>query len=161
METFETESQSEQRMDISLEQSNEPQLILDEEIKDYLNSSSKWAKFLSIIGFIGVGFMFLGSLFLMIVGGTLGSASMSYGVSPNLMGFLYFIFAVLYIFPIYYLYQFSTGISKGLKLNSQENIKEGFKNLKAQFKYLGIMTIVIISLYFLIFIFGMIAVAFR
>ena len=48
-------------------------ISLNEEIKEYLMETAKWAKFLSILGFIGIGLMFLGVLFSMIINSTYNS----------------------------------------------------------------------------------------
>lgn len=147
---------------------------LNEEIKDYMIETSKWAKFLSILGFIGIGIFALVGLYMISGNSYLGN---SYGYDRsedyyryyrnsrypptgaiNLLSFLIYIgMCVLYFFPIYYLFQFSTKIRNAIDFNSQESLVDGFRYLKSHYKYIGIVTIIILSLYVLIFIFAILA----
>ena len=48
-----------------------------------------------------------------------------------------------------------------VKSVSQENLDESLMNLKSMFKFYGILTIVLLSFYALIFILGMLGLALR
>lgn len=118
--------------------------------KQALLTASKWAKFLSIMGFIGIGFMVLGALIFMI---SLTASSGEFGKVPaGLIGFIYLIFAGINFFPVYYLLQFSNKIRAGIDNSDNMSVEEGFVNLKSLLKFMGITTIVVISIYILIFI---------
>ena len=67
-------------------------LVITTQSKNYLLYAAKWAGFLSIIGFISLGLMILGGLFIGIAGG-----SSQFGI----IGFIYLGMAVIYFFPIY------------------------------------------------------------
>jgi hypothetical protein len=69
------------------------------------------------------------------------------------MGFIYIIFAVIYYFPVSYLHKFSREMKQGLSSKDMNSVSFGFQNLKSLFKFLGIFTIVILSVYALIFLF--------
>ena len=128
-------------------------LVITTSSKNYLLYAAKWAGFLSIIGFISLGLMILAGLTLGIAGG-----SSQFGI----IGFIYLGMAVIYFFPIYYLYLFAQKIKKAVNSTSQSDLEGGFENLKSCFKFLGIFTIVIISVYILIFLVAIVAgTAFR
>jgi|TARA_R110000737_G_scaffold234416_1_gene247368 hypothetical protein len=137
-----------------------------EKIKEYLAIIGKWAKFFSILGFIGMGFMLLAGLAFLLFGSlpmvdSLGGSSVSgYGnmtFMPKLMGFIYIIMAVLYYFPVLYMYNFAIKIKVALASNSQHEYEIAFENLKKHFKFVGLVTVVILSIYALIFVLGLLA----
>jgi hypothetical protein len=126
------------------------ELTISSQTKDYFQEAGKWAYFLSIIGFIGLGLMILGGVLVFF----LQSAASGSG------GFSFFgiaIVAILYFFPIYYLFLFGQKIKAACKASSQSDFDHGIENLKSFFKFLGIFTIVIISIYILIFLLGILA----
>lgn len=116
--------------------------------KEFLLTASKWANFLAIVGFVMLGLMLIMMLF--VVGATAG-------VSGGMTGllFVYFLLvAALGFFPYYYLFQFARNIKEGFAAGSEEGITKGFENLKAMFKFVGIVTIVVLGLYLLMFLLG-------
>ena len=68
------------------------------------------------------------------------------------IGIFYVLMALLYFFPTYYLFQFANKTKKGISNNSNESVEEGLVNLKSMFKFIGIFTVVILSIYALIFL---------
>jgi len=107
-------------------------LVITTSSKNYLLYAAKWAGFLSIIGFISLGLMILAGLGLGIAGG-----SSQFGI----IGFIYLGMAVIYFFPIYYLYLFAQKIKKAVNSTNQSDLEGGFENLKSCFKFLGIFII--------------------
>jgi hypothetical protein len=63
------------------------------------------------------------------------------------MGIIYAVFAAVYIMPVIYLYRFSVNAKEAIRKNDSNDIMTALKNLKSHFKYIGIFTIVILSLY--------------
>lgn len=118
--------------------------------KQALLTASKWAKFLSIIGFIGIGFMVLGALSFIV---SISISGHFYNNSIGYIGLSYLIFAGLNFFPVYYLLQFSNKIRTGIDNSDNISVEDGFVNLKSLFKFMGITTIVVISTYILAIIF--------
>ena len=121
----------------------------------FLQESAKWSKFMAIIGFIGIGLMVLVSLFMAI-----GFSAMSASTMPELpfpmsvFSILYVLFAAIYFFPVYYLYQYATKTSAALHSKNKQLLADGLENLKSHHKFLGIFTLIIISIYGLIFVFA-------
>lgn len=118
-------------------------------MKSQLKETSKWAKFLAILGFIGLGIMVLVALLFMVAGSALPTLD---GFSPTLFGIIYLVFAGIYFLPIKYLYDFSTQMSRAVTMTDQQSFSNAIDSLKSHYKFIGIMTIVMISLYLLMII---------
>ena len=138
---------------------DEKSFISNAEINAYLSETSKWGKFLAIAGFIGMGLLIIMAIFMMF-GLSRISKVPNVGFPMSMFGFLYIVFAVIYYFPVNYLYQFSVRIQQGLNSNDLQKITLGFQNLKSLFRFMGIMTIVIFSIYGLILFIGLPAILF-
>ena len=127
------------------------ELQLTDQAKGFLREAGKWAMFLSILGFIGLGFMLLGGLGIFAASSTLDSMP-SNGMngmpfSMSIIGVLYIVMAVLYFFPRMYLYKFASKIKQAIIGNNTMHLTESFKNLRSHYKFIGILTIVIIASY--------------
>lgn len=129
----------------------ENSLVITDEIKEYLNETSKWGKFLAIMGFIGMGIMILFA-FIMMLGFSAMDDIPQTQFPISSMGFFYILFALVYFFPVNYLYKFSTRIKQGITSNDIGSLTAGFQNIKSLFKFMGIFTIIILSLYALILV---------
>jgi len=121
-------------------------ITVNQEIKDYLLETSKWGKLLAIVGYVGIGLLILLGL-----GVTIGLSFFNslndVGFPIGIFGTIYILIAVLYYFPVTYLYKFSVQIKQGLNSNDLQSVTTGFGNLKSLYKFLGISTIVILSIY--------------
>jgi hypothetical protein len=126
------------------------------EIKSYLLEAAKWGKFLAIMGYIGIGFMLLLAIGMMFMG-NLFSALAGKGMSMGLFGVIYIAIAAFYFFPVYYLHQFSINIKRGLNSDSLSDVTMGFQSLKSLFKFMGVLTVIILSIYGVIILFAMFA----
>jgi ABC-type multidrug transport system fused ATPase/permease subunit len=121
----------------------------------YLKESAKWCKFLSILGFVGIGLMFIVAIFFAI---RMSDMSMSVVPFPNaVLALVYLVLAIVYFFPVYYLYKYANATSKAINSKDSKLLQEGMENLKSHHKFLGVMSLVFISMYALIFIFALIA----
>lgn len=126
---------------------------IDLNARSFLQSTAKWGKFLAIIGFVFIGFMVVGLLF-----GSAFFSAMSEGagfggsMGGGFFSIMYLVFALLYFFPVLYLYKFSTKMESGLKLRNEELVTDSFKNLKSLFKFMGVLTIVMLAFYALLFL---------
>jgi len=128
-----------------------------------LRESGKWCMFLSIVGFIFIVLMLLFGVYMSLISAILptpemgGTNELGFGVSvfasiKSYFGILYLLMALLYFFPIYYLYNYAKGIKVALSSGNENILEKALVNLKSHHKFLGIMTIVMISLYVLFFI---------
>lgn len=150
-----------------MEQNQETHLFgfgIDQESRNHLSEAAKWAKFLAIFGFIVCGFIAIAGVFM----GTIFS-SLSYGNSYRgsglgdglvvLMTLLYVGIAIIYFFPCLFLLRFANHMRNALTTNDQMTLNASFKNLKVMFRFVGILTIVVISLYIILFFIGMVGAA--
>ena len=143
-------------MEDNLHVENGENLIIDWRSKEFLKETAKWTKFLSILGFVGIGLMVLGSLVMLFA----PSSLMSNGDFPFggkiFMMLLYLAFAVLYYFPVSYLYQFSENTKKAIENNDNNAIRDAFEFLKSHYKFMGILTIILLSFYAIMIFIGLI-----
>jgi hypothetical protein len=129
----------------------ENQLTINNEIKAYLLETSKWGKFLAIVGYVGMGLLLLlGIVF--IVGFSIFSSVPGVGFPIRIMGLVYILLSVAYYFPLKYLYNFSIHLKQGINSINQQRVTYGFEYLKSLFKFMGIFTIVVLSIYVLIIV---------
>ena len=128
---------------------------LNDQSNKFLFEIAKWATFLSIVGFISIGFMIILSFSI----GTILSQipENNIGVSPQFFSFFYLIFAGIYFIPVYYLFQFGSKTKKALINNDADLLTFGLKKLKSHYKFLGIVTIIMVGLNILFLIFGTLA----
>lgn len=135
-------------------ESNEQHLFdlqIDRPVATNLREAAKWGKFLGIMGFIFCGLLviigfFAGTIFSRAFSQMGGDMKMGMG---SFMTIIYILIAILYFFPCLYLFNFSTKMQRALQENDQGSLADSFKNLKSCFKFLGIMTIVILAFYVL------------
>jgi hypothetical protein len=121
------------------------ELQLNHNIIEVLKETAKWAYFLSILGFIFIGFMILSSIFIGVKSG-LGSLGI-------FMTVFYLVMVVIYIFPVYHLFKFSINMKVAINENNNQALTDGFEFLKSHYKFLGIFAIVMIAVYIIMFFF--------
>lgn len=119
--------------------------------KYYIHQTAKWTRLLSIMGFVGIGFLILFAIGMTAIGG-LNTGNTAIALPTGMLAGIYFLLAGVYFFPVFYLYKSSINMQEGVLNNNQERLTEGFKFLHFHFKFLGIMTITVISLYILLII---------
>ncbi len=142
--------------------SNEKQstnyLLVDESV-NYLNQTRKWTMFLSVLGFVGIGFLILAG-FIMMFMGTAMSQQIPSSVPFNFgyLGVIYLVLGAVYFIPIYYLFTFSNKMRNALYANDMDILTSAFKYLRNYYRFIGVVTIVLISLYILIMIAAVIGV---
>lgn len=130
-------------------------ISFDDDNKVYLLKAASWAMLLSILGFIILGFMILISIIIIVIIEPFYSNSYeSFNMSRDYWYYavINILFAIIFYFPINYLSKFSYNIKQGINTNNQELFTSGLRNLKSHFKFIGIFTLVTISIYTLAFI---------
>lgn len=136
---------------------NFEELNITQHAKALLAETAKWTKFLSILGFIGIGFIVIVALF---AGSILGVLSNAPGmdafraVGAGMITVFYLIIALIYFFPVLYLYRFSHKLKNALNSSDNTYLTEAFSNLKSHYKYIGIFAIVMICFYIFVFLIG-------
>jgi hypothetical protein len=134
---------------IDNESINNDGLVINQQMKQDLLTSSKWGKFLAIIGFIMLGFMLLGAIGMFGIGSNLGRQ-----VFPaKIMGTTYLIFIGLYFFPTYFLLQYSNKMKEAVTTINNMSMQEAFGFMAKLYRFVGVLTIIVLSLYFIFIIF--------
>lgn len=128
---------------------------LNEQANKFLLEIAKWATFLSIVGFVTIGFMIILSFSIGTILSQVPENNM--GISPQFFSFFYLIFAGIYFIPVYYLFQFGSKTKKAIINNDTDLLTFGLKKLKSHYKFLGIVTIIMVSLNILFLVFGTLA----
>jgi len=109
----------------------------------FMTEIVKWAKFLAICSFVGLGMMGLAGVAMII----LQFERQANGLSTVIMGLFYILMAVIYFFPAVYLYRFATASADAIEKLNEDTLEEGLENLKSLFRFTGILTIITLSLY--------------
>ncbi len=148
-----------------MEQQNQTQdsplfgLAIDPIIKTHLSETARWGKFLAIVGFIMCGLIIVGGITLAT---TVGNMERTYGsdIGPSFgrtfgpaFIVVYIIVAIIYFFPCLFLLRFSNKMKTALAADSQADLTLSFQNLKILFRYVGILTIILLAIYLLAIIF--------
>ena len=121
--------------------------------KKHLLEASKWAYIISIIGFIGIALLVVASF---TIGSLLANAPEGYlsMISPQFLSFFYLIMAGGYFIPVFFLFQFGHKTKQALANNDSSLLTFGLKKLMAHYKFIGILMIIGIVLYFLMAFIG-------
>lgn len=134
-------------------------LPLSDRAANYLKEAARWARFLAIFGFVVMGIVLLAGVALT----TYFSSVMASELGPMggaILPFVYILFSLLYFFPCLYLFRFARKTSSAVLASDMMLMEEGFRNLKAFFRYMGILLIVVLSFYALALVLGVAAAAF-
>jgi len=125
---------------------------IEEESLAYLNTTRKWTMFLAVLGFIFIGLLLIVGLVAGVFMSAFKTAEMPSGFPEWIIFLVILIFAVLYFFPVFYLFQFSRHTRNAVQTLDKDEMKKGFKFLKSYYVFIGVLTIVILALYFIAFI---------
>jgi len=126
-------------------------------IIDQLARTRGWTMFVSVMLWIGAGFLLLAGIGLLVIG-MIGNAaggenfdemsnSMGGAIGMVAIGVLYLVFAVLYIFPALKLSKFSSRCSELKNAQTETMLVAALNEMRAFWKFLGISLIVLVSLY--------------
>ncbi|QXP68687.1 hypothetical protein H0I28_06990 [Polaribacter sp. AHE13PA] len=129
------------------------QLTITKASKNFLKETAKWAKFLSIIGFILIAIMLVFAVFATTIFELAGKMQPGMPASLGLtMTVTYLVLAIIYFFPVYYLLQFSNKMKTALSTKNDETLAKAFEMLKSHYKFIGVFTIITMSLYALLIV---------
>jgi hypothetical protein len=140
---------------------NQLQNSVSDNIRYYAKQTSKWVKFLAILGFIFVGLMIVASLILLFAGGSLMSmnpyGSLLPGGGATVIGIVYLVVTALYFYPIYTLWKYGVELNIAADQDDQSALEESFRWIRSHFRFVGIIAVIFISLYALVLIFALFA----
>lgn len=118
-------------------------LSITPEIRQYWRQTAQWAMFFAVLLFIVYGLIALFGLFAAVKGGVGGL------IGALIMVGLY---TAIIFMPAWYYYKFSTQSKQAMSFDDTAMLDEAFANLRRFYNYVGIMAIIILSLYLLLFL---------
>jgi hypothetical protein len=127
---------------------------LTDKAQEYLLTACKWAKFVSIVGFVVMGLVICGVIgALWFMGGNIFDGPDNGAIAISL-GLFYGALLLVNFFPLKYLYDFSVKTREGIETSSTDTITEGIKHLKSFFKFIGVFTAIVFGFYAIVIVFG-------
>lgn len=127
------------------------EITISEKAKAHLLETCRWTKFLAILTFIVIGLMMAGLLAVFAMGSMAAVMSNGFSALGAVGAFLVMTLLVaLYWYPSYMLYRFSVSIKSGILHNNQQMVEDGFRYEKNMYRFLGILTILLICVYLVI-----------
>jgi hypothetical protein len=136
------------------------QLTLNSKSKMFLREISKWTFFFAILGFLSSAFLIIAAILIATIYAQMFDVLGQQQGIPFL-GFvgasIYAVSGILYVVPVWYLFQFSRKMKLALATKNDDTLADAFMMLKSHFKFIGVFTIIVISLYVLLIIFSLVA----
>jgi hypothetical protein len=110
-------------------------------VAELLRQTKPWVRFLSVLGFIGVG--------LMCLAGAFGAAAAVVTGDPNMVAvsLIYPVAALLYLFPSLFLFRYASRIADFLRGGQAAQLEAALAAQKSFWKFVGILTVVMLVLY--------------
>ena len=136
---------------------SEPSLVIDNEIQWFLSETTKWSKFLAIVGFIMAALIILIGFAFVLFGSALSAELPTELAFSGVIGAIYVGLGLLYYFPAKHLYDFSTYARQALAAQHQEALVFAFSKLKSFYKFWGILMIILLVIYALAIVGGLLA----
>ncbi|MBL7852661.1 MAG: hypothetical protein JNN04_17285 [Cyclobacteriaceae bacterium] len=121
---------------------------LNREALRSLYEAGGWATFLAILGFIMMGFLLIAGIFMGAIFSNLPNSE-ALPFPAELFTVFYLLIAVVYFFPIYYLFKFANLARSGIQQRDSSRLSSSIQYLKSHYKFVGILTIVGIAMYLL------------
>ncbi|MEI8047841.1 MAG: hypothetical protein WCI92_10725 [Bacteroidota bacterium] len=120
----------------------------------YLLKAAKWGKFLAILGFVVTGLCIVSGIGMIFVINRIPEdmLPLNMSFSPQIVIVFYILFAGIYTIPVFFLNSFSNNAIRAINLSDSAVLTTSIKNLKNLFVFVGVSTIVILSLYTIILI---------
>ena len=126
-------------------------LRITENIQNNLLTATKWLKFMTILSTVGVALFFIIGIVLLFIP--------TYdGVPGALYGVIYMLLTLLYFYPIKKSFDLIKNTRDAMGNASQMGLEQAAANVKSILKYFGILSIVCLSIYALLFVIGFIAI---
>lgn len=141
------------------QKAEEVKLVVTEDMRSYLYDITKWAKFISVVGFVISVFIILAAFSIPALVNSNPAIAAQMGQlgasGATIITVIYFVMGLLLFYPSILLNRVANKGKQGVLFGDQENLNQAISNLKSLFKFWGIVTIAIIAFYFLmIFLVG-------
>ncbi len=146
---------------------------IGQEALGYFDTTRKWTMFFAILGFVILGLMLVGGLVAVtfvrkLASGMsgmegmegMGSLGAAGGMASIMLIIMFLIIAVISFFPYFYLLKFSQHAKRAVSTLDANEMTLAFKNIKSYWKYLGILVIILLAVYLIIFLIAGASMAF-
>jgi hypothetical protein len=125
---------------------------IEQESLNYLNITRKWTMFLAILGFIGIGILIIIGVIAGVFLSAFKTAEIPSGFPEWMISVFIIVLAIIYFFPVLYLFRFSKHTSNAVNTMDKEEMRKAFKNLKSYFLYCGILIIIVLAMYIVVLV---------
>jgi len=133
-------------------------LEFDHQASAYIVQSAKWSKFMSIVWFVLCGLIVLASFFIgSLLNASANTARVDRAYSAGYqIGIIlcYIIMAAILLVPNILRYQFAVKALRAVRDSDQQSLNDSLRKLGTYNKYWGILTIIVLAIYILAFLFG-------
>jgi hypothetical protein len=121
-----------------------------------LAGTKPWVRLMSVLMFIGAGFMLLGALAMGVAGG-FGAFNVKGGPTlfagfPVVIALVYAALSILYIFPALKLWKYADWIARLMATASTMDLEQALSQQRSFWKFIGICIIAMFVLYLVIII---------
>ncbi|MDP2877579.1 MAG: DUF4339 domain-containing protein [Holophaga sp.] len=120
-----------------------------------LRQTKPWVRLLAVLGFIGIGLMLVGSFAMLALGSSFGKglpAGFGFG-----MMLAYMLMAGIQLPAVLFLNRYASRIASLVNSNSPSDLEEALSAQKSFWRYIGILTLILLCIYALIFVVMIIA----
>jgi hypothetical protein len=129
-----------------MELDSESTLQINQNAKAALLEASKWGKFLAILGFVFIGIIVIAGMAMGSIMGKMGGAAAA-PFASGAFTLIYLVIGIIYIFPVLYLYRFSTSTKSAIEADDSDVLATAFENLKSLYKFMGVFSIITLVIY--------------
>jgi hypothetical protein len=136
------------------------EIEIGQETLKILNITRKWTMFVAIVGFIIFGLIVVIGLVAGTFLSTFNSGAHGNGISDLLLLVVIIVLITLYFLPLFSLFRFSKHMAIAISFPDKNEFHKAFKNLKYFFVYLGILIIVLLTMYFVTLVLSGTTIAF-
>lgn len=122
---------------------------------EHLRNTKPWVRLISVMLFIGSAFLIIFGLLIMVGGGFMGEqfkGAMGVG-----LGAFYLLLALFYIYPSLCLWRYATAIQALLSTRRLVDLEAALGQQKSFWRFVGILTAVLLVIYALIFVIAIVA----
>jgi hypothetical protein len=108
---------------------------------EYLRETKPWVRFMSVIMFVMVGLILIGSVFMLLI-----------PAGGIFLALIYVAMGVLYLFPAYFLHQYASAIRSLERGGGDVAMEDALRSQKSFWRFVGILTLIIMVIYGIILV---------
>lgn len=126
-----------------------------------LRRTKGWARFLSVLGYIGSSLMIFAGIGMIVAGavgglGVGGKSGVYAGVPFGFMGAIYIVMSLIYLVPAFLLGRYATRIGGLMQRQTELDLIATLDAQRSFWKFVGVMTLVVLAIYAVGFVIMMI-----